>query len=204
MTRDGIDLYWIPLGAGAGGAVVRWSGRTYEAITAVLARRPRSALFHSALKVSLSGMTTAIEMAPVWIQRGERGVISEGPVGAHVLGRSRLFRYEVRCWRGGSIPDLAAAVGGPVRVSSDQRTAQRVLDLVPQFPTRTWGRDELGVGDMWNSNSLVSWLLARAELDTNGICPPQGGRAPGWDAGLVAAARGARADGTSGEAALPR
>lgn len=189
MTRDAVDLYWIPLGADAGGAIVRWNGRIYEAVAAALARRPRRDLLHSALAVRVSGVTATVEMAPVWTKRGDRGVISEGPVGAPFLGRSRLFRYEVRCWHGGSIPDLAAAVGGPVRVSSDPDTCRRVLDLVPEFPTRTWGRDELRTGEMWNSNSLVSWLLARAGLNTNDIGPPPGGRAPGWDAGLVAASR---------------
>ena len=190
VTIDGVDLYWIPLGAGAGGAVVRWSGRLYEAVAAALARRPRCGLFHSALEVTVSGVTTVVEMAPVWTKRGDRGVVSEGPVGARFLGRSRLFRYEVRCWHGGSIPDLAAALGGPVRVSSDSEAAESILGLVPKFPTYTWGRDELAARDMWNSNSLVSWLLARAGLDTNGLLPPLGGRAPGWDAGLLAASRG--------------
>ena len=43
---------------------------------------------------------------------------------------------------------------------------------------------------MWNSNSLASWALARAGLDVDGVAPPTGGRAPGWDAGLVVASRG--------------
>ena len=137
----------------------------------------------------MGGVTAAIEMAPVWTKHGDRGVVAEGPVGARFLGRSRLFRYEVRRWRGGSIPDLAAAVGGPVRVTSEPEPARRILDLVPQFPTCTWGRDELHTGEMWNSNSLASWLLARAGLDTNDIGPPPGGRAPGWAAGLVVASR---------------
>ena len=189
MMSDGVDLYWIPLGAGAGGAIVRLNGWVYEALAAALARRPRCDLFHSALEVHVDGVTTAVELAPVWTKRGERGAVAEGPVGARFLGRSRLFRYEVRCWSGGSIPDLAAAVGGPVRVSSDPITAGRVLDLVPEFPALTWGRDELGPGEMWNSNSLASWLLARAGLETNDIGPPSGGRAPGWNAGVVAASR---------------
>jgi hypothetical protein len=189
VRRDGVDLYWIPLGAGAGGAIVRWSGHLYEAAAATLAQRPRHGLFHSALEVSVDGVTAAVEMAPVWTKRGDRGVVSEGPVGARLLGRSRLFRYEVRCWPGGSIPDLVAAVGGPVRVSSDPDTARRILDLVAEFPTRTWGRDELGTGGMWNSNSFVSWLLARAGLEMHDIGPPPGGRALGWDAGLVAASQ---------------
>jgi hypothetical protein len=65
------------------------------------------------------------------------------------------------------------------------------LDLVPTFPTVTWGRDELGTGDMWNSNSLISWLLARSGHDTTTLPPPPHGRAPGWTAGLTVAARAA-------------
>jgi hypothetical protein len=184
---DGADLYWIPLGAGAGGELVRWSGRAYEAIAAMVARRSRQPLFHSALEVHVEGVTTTIEMAPVWVKRGERGVVLEGPVGTPRLGRFRAFRYEVRCWRGGSIPDVTAAIGGPVRVTSDAVVARRIVELVPEFPARTWGRDELRTGDMWNSNSLAAWLLVRAGVDTEGFHPPLGGRAPGWHAGLVVA-----------------
>lgn len=187
--KPGVDLYWIPLGAGAGGAVVRSSGRVYEAAVAAFARRRRCELFHSALEVHLDDVTTAIEMAPVWTQRGDRGVVAEGPVGAEFLGRWRPFRYEVRCWRGGSIPDVAAAVGGPIRVTDDPDATHRVLELIAEFPARTWGRDELATGDMWNSNSLASWLLTRAGLDLSVVEPPPGGRAPGWDAGRIAAAR---------------
>jgi hypothetical protein len=188
-VADGVDLYWIPLGAGAGGTVVRWSGRAYEALAAAAGHRSRCALFHSALEVRVDGVTTTIEMAPVWTRRGDRGVVLEGAVGAAVLGRFRLFRYEVRCWRGGSIPDVAAAVDGPVRVTSDPDTARRIVALVPEFPARTWGRDEQAAGEMWNSNSLAAWLLTRAAVDTAAISPPPGGRAPGWHAGLVVAAR---------------
>ena len=187
--RDGVELYWIPLGVGAGGALVRWSGRIYEALVATMRRRPRQDLYHSALEVHLDGVTTAIEMAPVWLRRGERGVVAEGPVGSRLLGRSRLFRYEVRCWRGGSIPDAGAAAGGAVRVSDDATIGRRLIDQVAAFPTCTWGRDELGTGDMWNSNSLASWLLAGAGVDLTSIGPPSGGRAPGWDAGIAVAAR---------------
>jgi len=186
---DAIDLYWIPLGAGAGGALVRWSGRTYEAVAARVAGRPRCDLYHSAMIVTVDGIRTAIEMAPVWTKRGGRGVVAEGPVGAPLLGRSRLFRYEVRRWTGGSIPDAAAAVDGPLTISTRSDVARQVVELVPDFPTRVWGRDELRTGDMWNSNSLVSWLLVQAGVDLAGIGPPRGGRAPGWDAGVIAASR---------------
>jgi hypothetical protein len=186
LSDSCVDLYWIPLRDGPGGALVRWSGRVYEAVVAARDHRPRRALFHSALKTHVNSVTSTIEMAPVWVQRGIRGVVTEGPVGARSLGRSRLFRYEVRCWPGGSIPDASATLGGRVRVASSMEQARRTVDLVPQFPTYTWGRDELHTGDMWNSNTLVSWLLVRAGIDMTEIGPPSGGRAPGWAAGVIA------------------
>jgi hypothetical protein len=42
---------------------------------------------------------------------------------------------------------------------------------------------------MWNSNSVVSWLLARSGLPMEAIQPPAGGRTPGWAAGLITALR---------------
>jgi hypothetical protein len=102
----------------------------------------------------------------------------------------RLFRYEVRCWRGGSIPDLGEAVGGPRRLTSDARVARRLLDLVTTVPTPVWGRDELTAGEMWNSNSVIAWLIVAAGLPTELLRPPPAGRAPGWDAGLEVARRG--------------
>jgi hypothetical protein len=185
-----VDLLWLPLGAGPGARLVHWSGLVFEAVVAAHQRRQRSDLYHSALEVRLDRDRFVIEMAPVWATRAtDRGVVGEGPVGVATLGRSRLFRYEVRRWRNGTIPDAATAVASPVRLSTDRASAQRVLDLVPGFPTRTWGRDELGTGEMWNSNSLTSWLLARSGHETDEIHPPAHGRVPGWSAGLAVAAR---------------
>lgn len=185
----GVELLWIPLGAGDGGRVVRGSGRAYEALVARRQHRPSQPLFHAALRVRLAGVEYAIEMAPVWDSpvRG-RGVVAEGPVGLHVLGRSQLFRYEVRLWRGGSIPDAGSAVA-TVALPTDASRVHRLLELAPDFPCATWGRDDLRTGDMWNSNSLVAWLLARSGHDVSGLVPPLGGRAPGWSAGLVVAGR---------------
>ena len=110
-------------------------------------------------------------------------------MGARWAGRLRLFRYEVRCWRDGVIPDVAEAVDSPQRVSDDERLARRLVELVPTVPTAVWGRDELRTGEMWNSNSVISWLLESAGLPTASLAPPERGRAPGWDAGLVVARR---------------
>jgi hypothetical protein len=71
--------------------------------------------------------------------------------------------------------------------------AHRVLDAVAAAPTPVWGRDELGAGEMWNSNSLISWALEGAGVAAGAIRAPAGGRAPGWDAGLVVARRPAAA-----------
>jgi hypothetical protein len=183
-----VDLYWLPLGAG--GHFVRLNGRLFEAAAARAARRPAYDLYHSALEVRVAAARFVIEQAPVRDARGEqRGVVAEGPVGTRWAGRFRTFRYEIRRWRDGHIPDVAEAVGSPRRLTDDEARAQRVLDLVPQVPTPVWGRDELRTGDMWNSNSVTAWLIARSGMDTEAIHPPPAGRAPGWHAGLVVARR---------------
>ena len=188
-TTLGVDLYWIPLGAGAD--VVRISGRTFEALAALIHRRPQQALFHSAIVAVTADGSFAIEMAPIPDARGpqDRGVVSEGPVGASWAGRFRIFRYEIRRWQNGVIPDLPFAVASPVHLTSDPAVAQQILDLVPSVPTPTWGRNELHTTDMWNSNSVVSWLLVRSGMDPEAGHLPAGGRAPGWDAGVVTARR---------------
>ena len=187
-SAGSVDLYWLPLGAG--GRFVRLNGRLYEFLAARRERRATCALYHSALEVRLGPDRFVIEMAPVWnIPDAERGAVCEGPVGLRGLGRSRWFRYEVRRWLDGRIPDVAEAVDSPRRMSADLAHAKRALELAPQFPTFVWGIDEQRTGDMWNSNSLVSWLLAGSGHDMTDVRPPSGGRAPGWSAGLVVAAR---------------
>lgn len=186
--RPGVDLYWLPLGAG--GHSVRLNGRLFEAVAARLDGRVPCDLYHSALEVRVAEGRYVIEQAPVRDGRGpERGVVAEGAVGSRWAGRFRLFRYEVRLWYGGIIPDLDEAVDSPQRLTNDPELARRVVDLAPRVPTAVWGRDDLTAGEMWNSNSTISWLLARSGLPAGAIRPPPGGRAPGWEAGLVAARR---------------
>jgi hypothetical protein len=184
-----IELWWLPLGAG--GWFARLNGRIYEAIHAFLERRRPLDLYHSALQVRLPEGRVVIENS--WpIPDGDpaaRGVVVQGPVGSRRLVRWRVFRYEVRRWRDGVIADADQAVASPQRLSDDPRLARRLLDLVGSLPTPVWGRDELGTGEMWNSNSVVSWLLARSGLPMEAIQPPAGSRAPGWAAGLITALR---------------
>jgi hypothetical protein len=184
-----VDLSWIPLGAG--GHSVRFNGRVFEIIEAAREHRQRCDLYHAALVVELDGDRYTIEVAPSPdADEASRGAVATGAVGSRYLGWLRLFRYEVRCWRGGSIPDLGEAVGGPHRLSSDPRVARRLLDLVTTVPMPVWGRDELNAGEMWNSNSMIAWLIAAAGLPTDLLRPPSRGRAPGWHAGLEVARRG--------------
>ena len=186
--RSSVDLYWLPLGAG--GHSVRLNGRVFEAVVARLARRPPCDLYHSGLVVRVPDGRFVIEQAPVRDKNGlERGVVAEGAVGSRWAGRFRIFRYEVRCWRDGVIPDIGEAVESPQRLTDDPSLAQHFLDLVPTVPSLVWGRDESRTGEMWNSNSLTSWLIARSGLHVESVHPPAGGRAPGWQAGLVVARR---------------
>ena len=122
-----VDLYWLPLGAG--GHFVRLNGRVFEAAAARAERRPACDLYHSALEVRLAAARFVIEQTPVRDARGEqRGVVAEGPVGTRWAGRFRIFRYEIRRWRDGRIPDVDEAVGSPLRLTDERAHAQQVLD----------------------------------------------------------------------------
>jgi hypothetical protein len=186
--QSSVDLYWLPLGAG--GHSVRLNGRIFEAIVSRLEKRPTKDLYHSALVVRVPEGEFVIEQAPISDGNGAlRGVVAEGAVGTRWARSLRIFRYEIRRWRDGVIPDVDEAVDSPKRLTDDPFVAHRVLQLVREVPTPVWGRDELQAGEMWNSNSVISWLIARSGLGVEAVHPPAGGRAPGWDAGVVVARR---------------
>lgn len=191
-THDrGVYLYWIPLGADGSG-FVQLNGRIYEAITARKARRPPLDLYHTALVVSLPEGRYVVET--MWprpdMDGSRRGVVIDGPVFSRTLGFTRVFRYEVRCWRDGELPDAEEAVGGARLVSGDPYTGRLLLSLTPSVPAFTWGRQVPEGGEMWNSNSVISWLLTRSDVDVDRVEPPPGGRAPGWGAGVSVARAG--------------
>jgi hypothetical protein len=187
-VKSAVDLYWLPLGAG--GHSVRLNGKAFEYIVARLHHRDACDLYHSALVVEVPEGCFVIEQAPVRDGKGaERGVVAEGPVGSRWARSLRIFRYEIRRWRDGVIPDVDEAVESPQRLTQDLSLGRRLLELVSQVPTPVWGRDELQAGEMWNSNSLTSWLIASSGLAVESVRFPAGGRAPGWHAGLVVARR---------------
>lgn len=90
-----VELYWLPLGAG--GHFVRLNGRVFEAVSARMEHRPACDIYHSALQVHVESDTWVIEQTPVPDLSGEnRGVVAVGPVCSRLLGRFRIFRYEIR------------------------------------------------------------------------------------------------------------
>lgn len=116
-----------------------------------------------------------------------------GPVGrtssaVPIRGASVARRSDSGRGRGGREPDACD------RRSGARRASPR---LVPHVPMPVWGRDELDAGEMWNSNSLTSWLICRSGLHVETIRLPPGGRAPGWHAGVVVARRQALGSGSS-------
>ncbi len=192
LTSSCVRLLWLPLGAGTT-RIVQCSGRAFECVVAARAHRNRQDLYHSALEVAVDGDRYAIEMTPAWGRaKNAEAVVAGGPVGVRALGRFEIFRYEIHCIRNGAMPDLEFAVDSPRLLSDDRPRAEHLLELAAAFPSATWGRDELDTGEMWNSNSLTSWLLARSGHAMGHISPPRAGRAPGWSAGLVVADRQSR------------
>ena len=200
-AEAGIDLFWLPLGAG--GRLIRPVGIAFEAFTARAASRRRLDLYHAALEVRTPEARFVIDAMPSLLGAAARaggGVIAEGPMAVRHRRRFGLFRYELRCWRDGTIADAQYAVESPVRISDDAGAAGTVLELVNSVPMCTWGRDELRAGEMWTSNSVIAWLVARGLAVNGEVRPPPGGRAPGWTAGLRIAAR----DGASTDEDHPR
>ena len=150
----GIDLYWLPLGAG--GNFVRLNGLVYEAIKARLDRRPACDLYHSALQVFVPEGRYVIENTPVIDECGrERGVVMEGPVGARWAGHFRAFRYELRRWREGVIADIGEAVDSPRRLSSDLGTLDASSNWCPRCRclygvATSLERAECGIRTRWS------------------------------------------------------
>jgi hypothetical protein len=189
MHPGRLQLWWLPVGAG--GHVVIHTSRWWELVQARRHHRRPQPLFHSALIVDAGNVEHVIEMAPAWGRNDPaRRVVATGPVGLRQLGRFPLFRYEVRCWPNGILPDRRYAAGRPVEFELAPGAASALIDRVAAVPRYVWGQQLPGSGDMWNSNSLTSWLLQGAGIDAAVLRPPGGGRAPGWDAGITAARTG--------------
>lgn len=178
-----VDLYWLPVGAGAISRPRQWSLDAWEAFEAWRARRPRARLCHSALKLRLAdGTTHTIELTPV--SSGEHpDRAMTGSVGFRWAGRARFFRYQVRREAHDTLPDEAWVIEPPTRIADGCEAAERVYRLAASIPSHTWGRRVRGTSEVWTSDSAMSWLVAEAGFDARAITAPTGWRAPGWRAG---------------------
>jgi hypothetical protein len=93
----GIDLYWLPLGAG--GHSVRLNGRIFEAVAARLERRTSCDLYHSALVVRVPQGRFVIEQAPLGAATARSGAWS--PVESSVAaGRDASASFVTSCVAG--------------------------------------------------------------------------------------------------------
>jgi hypothetical protein len=183
-----VNLFWIPLGAG--GHSVRFNGRVFEAVAAAREHRPRCDLFHAVLVVALDSDRYTIELAPSPnADEASRGVVATGAVGSRWAGSLRLFRYEIRCWRGGSIPDSARPSADPAGSPAILESRAGCFKQPRPFPHPPGDATSSHTGEMWNSNSVTAWLIATAGLPTQHLRPPHPGRAPGWNAGIEVARR---------------
>ena len=183
MSGAAVELYWMPVGAGTS-RFQQASLGLWETFEAVRARRPKANLYHSALKFRADGWTRTLELMPAFISVPS-APLRTGPVGIRVAGRLRIFRYQLVCLDIDSLPDEGSAVDSPQVLSDDEATAKRILGLAGETPVHTWGRRVRGTNEMWTSDSVISWLLVRAGVDTSRIRIPDRGRAPGWSAGIA-------------------
>lgn len=185
----GLELFWLPLGAG--GHSVRVNGKVYEALLARAQRRASRDLYHAALVAELP------DGHPL-SRSGPSGTGSPAPPIA-----ARWCRARSACvrWAVAVVPLRGAALAGRshpgprVRrgrpASSHRRRGRRTT--CPRRRDRRAGAD-LGPrrararGDV-ELQLRHTWVLVRAGLDPSEVQPPSSGRAPGFDAGLAAARR---------------
>src|SRR4051812_15261747 len=83
-------------------------------------------------------------------------------------------------WRDGLIPDISEAVDSPHILSRDQATARRLLNAVPQLPTRVWaGTRRTPVRCGTRTRSSPGCLCAAGSTQMRHSCLPTGGRLGG-------------------------
>ena len=99
----GVDLYWLPLGAGGHSVRLQWS----PIRGAVAAFEREGAMTSTTLRRGAGAKGPVRDRDDAGDGRvAERATVRSPAVrsGAAVLGWSTLFRYEVRRWLGGEIP----------------------------------------------------------------------------------------------------
>jgi hypothetical protein len=104
----------------------------------------------------------------------------EGAVGSRLAGRYRLFRYEIRRWHDGVIPDIGEAVSSPVRVTQDLVQASLVLDLVESVPALVWDgtratRATCGIRTRWSHGCSLALASILAGYGRRPVVARRGG-----------------------------
>ncbi len=190
----GIDLYWIPLGAG--GHFVRLNGKVYEAVQALVQRRARRNLYHSALVVSVSEGSYVIECA--WVSSTDsdkRGVVAAGPVWNNWAGRLRPLSV-TRCAVGWAAPSPMSRRRWRARNDSlaTRATARRLIELSPQVPTPAMGPGSMREWERCGTPTRSSHGLLGAAVLTQRPCVyrKMDGRPVGMPVLVVAQAGGVR------------
>ena len=184
----------MPVGAGTP-RLQRASLRLWEAFEAARARRTRTVLYHSALKLHTEGRTRTLELMPAFIDSASPPLLT-GPVGAGLAGPPRPLPHQRVCTHRGGAPPRRWGGERAQGLAHDESVARAIIALAPAVPPYTWGRRVRGTSEMWTSDSVISWLLLRAGVDLAAMHIPAGGRAPGWEAGLEVASRGLHSGGS--------
>ena len=117
LSRCGIDLYWLPLGAG--GRSVRLNGRVFEWLSARCTHRTPLDLYHAALDLHVPEGRYVIEMTPVPKTANDRhGVVAgrDGVVRASFVGpptATDLWAAVAEARYPGSSPEPDVGRGAP-------------------------------------------------------------------------------------------
>jgi hypothetical protein len=162
----------------------------WERLRALKAGRSPRELLHVALEVQLDSSTKfVIELVPAGFgpARTSTGVVGNGPILSRALGWMRMFQYEIRRWKNGVVEAKDKSTRPPSTYVITRDQALQIIDGASRAPRHPWGQDVLGNGDMWNSNSLVSFVLVSAGMDPAAIEPPASADWPGWDTGVALA-----------------
>ena len=105
---------------GCGRSFRALNGRVFESVVARLEKRPIRDLYHSALVVRVPEGGFVIEQAPRISRRRRTTRRRRRRRGRQPPPRqATACRYEIRCWRGGVIPDVNEAVESPRRLTDE-------------------------------------------------------------------------------------
>jgi len=129
-----VDLFWVPLGAG--GHIVRRTGRLYEWWSARREHRASADLYHCALMLCLDD--TRYAMGPVWnVNDADRGVIAEGQLGRG--GSAGSAHFVTSCGAGPGAasrtsPKLSAAQCAPPKTRRQWQPCSTSSAKYPLWP----------------------------------------------------------------------